>query len=92
MAREQEHVPHVRRPNTAEMSQRRPATLPAAAAAAALLLLSAAPPPSADALAFDPSTGAYADLAVVVSDRLDRAECPQILDAVKVGAISFDFT
>ena len=34
---------------------------------------------------FDFSTGGYHDVAVIVSPELSRAECPQILDDVKVG-------
>ena len=35
---------------------------------------------------FDFGTGGYHDVAVIVSPELSRAECPQILDDVKVGA------
>ena len=35
---------------------------------------------------FDFATGGYHDVAVIVSPELSRAECPQILDDVKVGA------
>ena len=35
---------------------------------------------------FDFSTGGYRDVAVIVSPELSRAECPQILDDVKVGS------
>ena len=34
---------------------------------------------------FDFATGGYHDVAVIVSPELSRAECPQILDDVKVG-------
>ena len=33
---------------------------------------------------FDFATGGYHDVAVIVSPELSRAECPQILDDVKV--------
>ena len=36
---------------------------------------------------FDFSTGGYHDVAVIVSPELNRAECPQILDDVKVSSI-----
>ena len=36
-------------------------------------------------LGFDFATGGYRDVAVIVSPELSRAECPQILDDVKVG-------
>ena len=35
---------------------------------------------------FDFSTGGYHDVAVIVSPELNRAECPQILDDVKVSS------
>lgn len=35
---------------------------------------------------FDFATGGYRDVAVIVSPELSRAECPQILDDVKVGS------
>ena len=36
---------------------------------------------------FDFSTGGYHDVAVIVSPELSRAECPQILDDVKVSSL-----
>ena len=35
-------------------------------------------------LAFDPTSGAYSGLSVVLGTDLDRKECPQIIDSVKV--------
>ena len=36
---------------------------------------------------FDFSTGGYHDVAVIVSPELNRAECPQILDDIKVSLV-----
>lgn len=37
-------------------------------------------------LRLNKNTGGYQDLLVVIGDELDRGECPQILDNVKVSA------
>ena len=39
---------------------------------------------SSPSLTFDPTTGSYRDLSVVIGDELDKAECPQIIDGIKV--------
>lgn len=42
-------------------------------------------------LTFDPESGGYHDVAVILSPELDKSECPQILENVKVRSRLFKY-